>query len=57
MSRINVTINRKTTTASTLSNIYRAVRSVIEDEEAYYSKEQLERLMEDGNNVFVERKR
>lgn len=56
MSRIKVNINRKAPTATTLENIYKAIRSVIKDERAYYSSEQLEALKKDENAVFVERK-
>lgn len=57
MSKVRVSVRRKAPNASTLSNVYAAIRSVIGDAEAYYyTREQIEMLFTDENNVFVERK-
>lgn len=56
MGKARVTIRRSTPTIDTLENIYRAIREIVADGEAYYSEEKLEKLMEDERNVFLERK-
>lgn len=56
MGKAKVTIRRSTPTIDTLENLYKAIRKIVADSEAYYSEEQLEKLMEDERNVFLERK-
>ena len=56
MGKVRVTIRRNAPTIDTLENLYRTIREIVADSEAYYSEEQLEKLMEDDRNVFLERK-
>lgn len=56
MGKVRVTIRRSAPTIDTLENLYKTIRKIVADSEAYYSDEQIEKLMEDKRNVFLERK-
>lgn len=48
-------VKRKKPTASVLSRFYNAVYESIKTDAAYYTSQEVERLKEDENNVFLEK--
>lgn len=45
---------RKKPTQAVLANLYQVIRTIFDDEEFYYSKEQIEELKKDKSNIFLE---
>lgn len=50
-----VTIKREKPTTAAIENMYEVIRQVIQEPQAYYSAEELEKLKEDTHNIFLER--
>lgn len=38
-----------------LENLYTVIREIFKDSDVYYSAEEVEKLKQDANNVFLER--
>ena len=45
---------RKEPTQAVLANLYQVVRELFDDEEFYYSTEQIEEMKKDEKNIFLE---
>ena len=41
-------------TREKLQHIYKTIQRIIHDEDCYYTKEQIEELKKDSNNIFIE---
>lgn len=52
---IKVTFKRNTPTAATLANLYEYINETFQDKELYYTKEQIEKMKQDDNYIFLER--
>ena len=44
---------RKEPTKAVLANLYQVIRTIFEDEEFYYTKEQIEELKKNNSNIFL----
>lgn len=49
-------VRRSTPTAAVLTNLYNIIKSTIQDKDAYYTNEQIEKLKEDPSNIFLKNK-
>ena len=47
---------RKKPTQAVLANLYQVIRTIFDDEEFYYSLEQIEELKKDKSNIFLTEK-
>lgn len=47
-------VKRSTPTVAVLTNLYNIIRETIPDKDAYYTKEQIDNLREDPNNIFLQ---
>ena len=50
-----VTIRRNTPTAAVLTNLYDYINKTFQEIDLYYSKEEIEKLKENENYIFIER--
>jgi hypothetical protein len=50
-----ITIIRSTPTAATLSNLYDYINKTFQDNDLFYTKEEIEKLKENENFIFLER--
>lgn len=50
-----VTIHRNTPTAAVLTNLYDYINKTFQEIDLYYSKEEIEKLKENENYIFIER--
>ena len=50
-----VTIRRNTPTAAVLTNLYDYINKTFQEIDLYYSKEEIEKLKNDENYIFIER--
>ena len=50
-----VTIHRNTPTAAVLSNLYDFIKETFQDADLYYSQDELQKLKENENTIFLER--
>ncbi len=56
MSLLSMSVTRKKPTTAVLTNLYDIIKRTIQDNDAYYTKEQIEALKQDKSNIFLERK-
>ena len=52
-----ITIHRSTPTVAVLTNLYNAINETIQDNEAYYTEEQIKELKKNPNNIFLDKKK
>ena len=50
-------IIRGTPTACKLQHIYNTIQRLIDNQECYYTKEEIEKLKKDKKNIFLERRK
>lgn len=48
-------IIRKTPSKEVLDQIYKTIHKIIDNQECYYTPEQIEKLKKDEKNIFLER--
>ena len=44
-------------TESKLRHIYNTIQKLIDNQECYYTEEEIEKLKDDKNNIFLERRK
>ena len=52
---IKITIRRNTPTAAILTNLYDYINKTFQDNDLFYTKEQVKELKENDNFIFLER--
>lgn len=50
-------IIRGTPTVGKLKHIYNTIQRLIDNQECYYTKEEIEKLKKDEKNIFLERRK
>ena len=48
---------RKEPTQAVLANLYQVIRTIFDDEEFYYSLEQIEELKKNPKNIFLDERK
>lgn len=48
-------IIRGTPTSSKLTHVYNTIQRLIDNQECYYTKDEIEKLKKDEKNIFLER--
>lgn len=48
-------VYRSTPTKETLKNIYNTIYKIINNQDCYYTPEEIEKLKKDKSNIFLER--